>query len=86
MVEDEEQFEAFEEEELEESIYNNIPEMYSKGANRSKPRLLKTADIRIKTNFSMELLSLDEFQLPFLLRPWWNRGDDDERAAPLRQV
>ncbi|WVZ07456.1 hypothetical protein V8G54_020802, partial [Vigna mungo] len=110
MVEDKDQFEAFEEEELEvsqkviashkndtilyilttsklkEPIYNNIPNMYNKGANKSKPCLLKTADIRIKTNFSMELLSLDEFQIMFLLRPWQNRDDSGERAAPPKRL
>ncbi|KAG2376597.1 uncharacterized protein HKW66_Vig0242270 [Vigna angularis] len=40
-----------------------------------------------KTNFSMELLSLDEFQLLFLLRLFQNRGDDDgKRAAPPRRL
>lgn len=46
---------------LKEPIYSNIPEIYNKGAKRSKPRLLKTADITRKTNLSIEfeLLSFD---------------------------
>ncbi|KAJ1389197.1 hypothetical protein SESBI_38471 [Sesbania bispinosa] len=50
-------------------MYNNIPEMYNKGANKSKPRLLKTADIRRNTNFSIELLSFEHVELLLLLRP-----------------
>lgn len=82
-----------------EPIYNNIIEMYNKGANRSSPFLRNTADKIRKTNFSIMLLCFESrtlkpplplplpLALPVRLLSCRCRGDaGGDREAVEREV